>query len=530
MKCKILFPIIILLILTLISCDNASKFDLVILNGKIIAGDGNPWYMADIGIKKEKITFIGDIKDSGAAKTIDAAGLYISPGFIDIHSHSDRNIVKIATADNYLLQGVTTTVGGNCGGHRYPIADQFDKIKKQGIAINYCSLLGHNTIRREVMGLKADDPTREELDQMKALIRQEMEAGAIGMSTGLGYMPGRYSKTDEIIELASVLTEFNGLYASHIRNQGTEFVEAIEEAIRIGEENDIPVQIAHIKLCIESNWGRLEMIDKPIREARARGVDVTTDQYPYIATSSGFSSSFPAWSLEGGREELKKRLEDQDNYRKIKAHIIAGRLTSEKGINKLQSIFICNCKENPDYQGKNLEEILIEKGKKPTVSNGADLIIEIETSGGASCVFFQMIEDDIDDIMNLDYNMIGSDGGIIEYGNGVPHCRSYGTFPRVIDKYVKEKKALSLEKAIRKMTSLPAQVLRLADRGLVKKDMFADLVIFDLNTIKDTATFQRPHQYPEGVEYVIVNGTVAAEKGKPTGALPGKPLYGNGID
>lgn len=509
-------------------CQMDSRYDLVVKNGKIIAGDGNPWYKADIGIKDEKIVFIGDIREPNAKEIINAEGLYVCPGFIDIHSHSDRNIKKIPTADNYLLQGVTTTVGGNCGAHRFPLSDQFKDLKKQGIAINFGSLIGHSTIREEIMGLKMADPTPHELDSMKILIHQEMKSGAIGLSTGLAYMPGRYSKTEELIELAGVVSEYGGLYASHIRNQGKEIIEAIEEAIRIGEENKLPVQISHIKLCIEPNWGKLEMIDGPIRQARARGVNVATDQYPYIATSSGFSSSFPDWSLEGGREQLIERLKDPINYKKVKDHIIKGRLTSEKGINKLQSITICNYKEGPEYEGKNLEEILKLQDKKATISNGADLIIDIEKSGGASCVFFQMIEDDIDDIMALEYNMIGSDGGIIEYEKGVPHCRGYGTFPRVIRKYVKEKNVLTLEEAIRKMTSLPAQALRLADRGLIKKHMFADLVIFDLNAINDTATFQKPHQYPEGIAYVIVNGSISAEKGKPTGLMPGRILYGSG--
>jgi len=520
-------------ILTILSCSlilNCGKpgYDVAIKNGKIIAGDGNPWYRADLGIKGDRIAYIGKISESEADKIIDAEGLYVTPGFIDIHSHADRHIDDIPTADNYLLQGVTTLVGGNCGGHPYPLAELFDKIKNQGTAVNFCCLIGHNTIRKEVMGLKMADPTEEEMNKMKLLIDQEMKAGAIGFSTGLAYMPGVYSKTEELIELAKVVGKYGGIYASHIRNQGTKITESIEEAIKIGEASGLPVQVSHIKLCIEENWGRPEVITQPVEEARARGTEVTTDQYPYTATSSGFGSSFPSWSLEGGTEELIKRLEDPEKYKLIKDAIIKNRLTSQKGINKLQTIYIGNYEENPDYEGKNLEEILIAEGKEPTVSNAADIIIEIQKNGGASCVFFQMIEDDIGDIMNLEYNMIASDGGIIEYGDGVPHCRSYGTFPRIIRKYVKEDKVISLEEAIKKMTSLPAQTLRITDRGMIKKELYADIVIFDIDKIKDTATYQQPHQYPEGINYVIVNGKIAAKNGEPTGKLPGKVIYGPG--
>ncbi len=525
-----IFLFLLLIVLFLLSCGIQPEYDLCIINGKIIAGDGNPWYISDIGIKNEKIVRIGDIKKTTAKKVIDASGLYVCPGFIDIHNHSDRSITEIPTADNYLLQGVTTVLGGNCGGHYYPVSEQFQMLEKNGIAINFCTLIGHNTIREEVMGLKMATLTDEELEKMKQLVEQEMKSGAVGLSTGLAYMPGRYAKTEEIIELASVVAKYGGMYASHIRNQGTRITQAIEEAIEIGEKNNIRVEISHIKLCIEPNWARPELITLPVEQARARGVEVFTDQYPYTATSSGFSSSFPAWSLEGGSDELKERLKDKDAYKKIKQYIIQKRLTSQKGIDKLATIYIGNYKKQPDWEGKNLREILICLNRKPTVDNGADLIIDIQKNEGASCVFFQMRENDTEELLKLDYNMVASDGAVMEFGKGVPHCRSYGTFPRVIRKYVKEQKIFDLTEAIRKMCSLPAQVIRLNNRGLIKENMYADLVVFDLNKIKDTATYSDPHNYPEGINYVIVNGIVTAENGKSTGALPGKVLYGHGKD
>jgi len=519
---------VLILCLLFINCKQIKPYDICIKNARIISGDGNPWFKADIGIKNEKISFIGRLSEKQAPKVINAEGLYVTPGFIDIHTHADRGIVETPTANNYLLQGVTTVVGGNCGGHQYPLSELYRKLEKSGIAINFCSLIGHNTIREKAMGLKMESPTDEELTKMKELVRQEMKSGAIGLSTGLAYMPGIYSDTGEIIELVSVVAEYEGIYASHIRDQGEKITESIEEAIEIGEKNNIPVQISHIKLCIEQNWNKPEIITEPVEEARKKGIEVTTDQYPYTATSSGFSSSFPDWSLEGGDEKLKKRLENPEKYNRIKNYIIKKRLTSIKGINKLETIYIANYKKNPEFEGKNLKQILELQGKEPTISTAGDLIINIQKNGGASCVFFQMIEEDVETLMKLDYNMIASDGAVIKYGQGVPHCRSYGTFPKVIHRYVKEKKILKLQEAVRKMTSLPAQTLRLKERGLVKKNMFADLVIFDLNKIKDTATYQNPHSYPEGIKYIIVNGIIAAKNGKPTKKLPGRILYGKG--
>lgn len=519
---------IIILFLILLSCGMQPEYDICITNGKILAGDGNPWYISDIGIKNEKIIHIGDIKKISAKKVIDAKGLFVCPGFIDIHNHSDQSILEIPAADNYLLQGVTTVLGGNCGGHYFPVSEQFQKLKEKGTAINFCTLMGHNTIREEVMGLKMAAPTEKELEEMKQLVKQEMKSGAMGLSTGLVYMPGRYADTEELIELVSVVAEYGGMYASHIRNQGKKITESILEAIEIGEKNDTRVEISHIKLCIEPNWGRPEMITNPVEQARARGVEVFTDQYPYNATSSGFSSSFPDWSLEGGNDKLVERLKNKKMYKKIKDYIIQKRLTSVTGIDKLSTIYIGNYERQPDWEGKNLREILLSRSKKPTIRNGVDLIIDIQKNGGASCVFFQMREQDTEQLLRLDYNMVASDGSAKKFGEGVPHCRNYGSFPRMIRKYVKERKVFDLPEAIRKMSSLPAQVIRLTKRGLIKEGMFADLVVFDLENIRDTATYSDPHNYPVGIQYVIVNGTIAAENGKSTSVLSGQVLYGPG--
>jgi len=323
-----------------------------------------------------------------------------------------------------------------------------------------------------------------------------MEAGALGFSTGLAYLPGTYSTTEELVELASVAAQYNGIYASHIRDQGLHITEAIQEAIEIGRRNNMPVQISHIKLAEDIVWNELKRITGPVEEARKKGIKVTLDQYPYTATSSGFTSSFPSWAFEGGRKEFLRRLEDKKTYKKIKEFIIKKRLTSSRGIDKPGTIYIGRYPKSPEYEGKNLREILILRGKEPSVENAADLIIEIERSGGASGVFFQMDEKDVEDLMKLSYNMHASDGGVQVIGKGVPHPRNYGTFPRVIGLYVRKKGIISLEEAVRKMTSLPAQTLGILDRGLLREGMYADLAIFDYASFEDRATFQNPHSIP----------------------------------
>jgi N-acyl-D-amino-acid deacylase len=515
------------LLFLMFSCGGQS-YDLVIKNGSIVDGSGENAYAGDIAVRGSRIVKIGNLKKSKAIVAIDASGLVVTPGFIDVHTHCDRGIKRVPTVDNYILQGVTTVIGGNCGGHRFPLANFYKDLEESGIAINFGSLIGHNTIRREVMEYKMEEPTDEEMTRMKELIDQEMRAGGLGFSTGLSYLPGIYSKTEEIVELASAVSPYQGIYASHIRDQAEHITEAIEEAISIGEINNLTVQISHIKLADDAVWGQTERITKPVEDAHARGVEVFLDQYPYTATSSGFTSSFPSWVFEGGRDQFLERMKDPEVYAKVKAHIIDRRLTSTKGINKLETIYIANSRNYRDYEGKNLQQILLAQGEEATISNGADLIIAIEKNGGASCVFFQMDEKDVENLMKLPYNMHASDGSVQEVGRGVPHPRNYGTFPKVIAYYVREKGVLSLEEAVRKMTSLPAQAFKLKDRGLLQEGMYADICIFDPADFKDKATFQEPHQYSEGLSYVIVNGKIAIQEYKHTHAYSGLILYGDG--
>lgn len=516
-------------VLVLLSCGPSPKpFTLIIKGGLIVDGSGSMGFRADIGLKDDKIVKIGTLKEKHAERVIHADKLVVTPGFIDIHTHCDRDILQVPTADNYIMQGVTTVIGGNCGGHPFPLKNLFSELEEKGMSVNFGVLVGHNTIRREVMEFKMDGPTSEEMEKMKALVEEEMRAGALGFSTGLSYLPGVYSETDEIVELAYVASKMGGIYATHLRDQGEKITEAIQEAIEVGEENNMPVQISHIKLAEDSVWNDLERITKPVEEARSRGVTVTLDQYPYTATSSGFTSSFPQWCFEGGKEKFLERLKDKKTYEKIKSYIIGRRLSSEKGINKLETIFIARAKNFPEYEGKNLQEILLAQGKGADIQNGADLIIDIEKNGGASGVFFQMDEKDVEDLMRLPYVMHASDGGIEVVGKGVPHPRNYGTFPRVIGRYVREKKVIPLEEAVRKMTYFPAEVFKLDKRGLLRDGMHADITIFDWEAFTDSATYENPHQYSNGLHYVIVNGDIVIEKGVHSGKRPGRILYGDG--
>ncbi|HAR35306.1 MAG TPA: hypothetical protein DCR87_00075 [Acidobacteria bacterium] len=495
----------------------------------VLDGSGNPWFRADLGLKGQRIVAVKDrIEPRAASRIIEAEGLVVAPGFIDIHTHADRDLLDIPGCENYVSQGVTTLVGGNCGGHDFPLAELFREIEKKGIACNFASLAGHNTIRRQVMGMKMDRPTAEEMNRMKELLRQEMAAGAIGLSTGLAYLPGTYSSTEELVELASVLSQTGGFYASHIRNQGQRITEAIEEAIAVGEKNRIPVEISHIKLAAEEVWNQLERITAPVEAARARGVEVTLDQYPYTATSSGFTSSLPQEVFEGGREKFLERLKDPEIYSRVKQTVIRSRLTSSRGIDKLETIYVASSRKFPEYEGKNLKQILELQGKAVNVDNGAELIIGLVREGDVSAIFFQMDEKDVEALMRLPYVMIGSDGGLQLAGQGSPHPRSYGTFPRVLGEYVRERKILSLEEAVRKMTSFPAQTMRLKNRGLIREGYYADLTIFNPAEVRDTATFAQPHQPSRGIIYVLVNGQLVLEQGKFTGKRPGAIIRGPG--
>ncbi len=508
-------------------CGTVQHFDILIQGGTVVDGQGKPGFLADVGISGDRIEYIGKKKKNTGTTIIDATGLVVAPGFIDIHTHCDRGILSQPDNKNYILQGVTTVIGGNCGGSPLSIKDYFEQVKTKAISTNIAVYIGHNTIRQKVMGLEDRAPTAEELLQMKDYVHQAMKDGALGLSTGLGYTPGLFSKTEEIIMLNSVVGEYSGMYASHIRDQGLGMYESVEEAIRIGREGGTRVQISHLKLSTDKLWGETKQLHSIFDKAIQEGVEVYSDEYPYIAASTGLSVIFPPWSLSGGK--LKEYIQNPDTKERLKKEMFhTGRMKTYKDRDMLSALQIASYRSNPEYEGKTLREILILRGENPTLENGAELVMEMQSKGGASCVFFLMDEDDVATIMKYSFNMIGSDGGVIRFERGVPHPRSYGTFPRVLGKYVREDKHLSLEEAIHKMTALPAKSLRFEDRGVLAPQKLADVVVFDPKTVKDLATFDNPHQYPTGIEVVIVNGVITVQDGTFTETRGGRAIFGPG--
>ncbi len=495
-------------------------YDIIIDGGRIVDGTGNPWYYGDVGIQNGRITKIGNLKEARAVKRLPVADRVVAPGFVDIHNHTDTDIEKLPLAENYMHQGVTTIVGGNCGDSIYPVGEKLTALKSIGLGVNFALLVGQATIRQRVMGMSDRAPTRDELKRMKELIAKAMEEGAVGISTGLYYAPGSYSKTDEIIELAKVAARYGGIYASHTRDESDYtigLVAAVKEAIEIGEKANIPVEIAHLKALGKPAWGKSAEILDLVRRARARGVDVTFDQYPYVASATTLAGSIvPRWAVAGGEAKMKERLLDLPTREKMRKEML-GSIDKRGGPEKL---FIANFQPDTSLEGKNLKEIGKMKGKEPI-----DAAIDILLTGEADVVSFNMLEEDLIRIMRSSFGLVASDGSLVGFGKGVPHPRYYGTFPRVLGKYVREEGVLTLEEAVRKMSSAPANRVGLADRGLIREGMIADITVFDPTTVTDKATFERPHQYPVGIDYVIVNGQLALSKGEWTGVRAGRVLY-----
>ncbi len=497
------------------------RFDLIIRNGTVVDGTGKSGFQADVGIRDGVIVAVGKLGNAQAKETIDASGLIVAPGFIDVHTHAD-DLDRKPLAENYVRMGVTSVVAGNCGGSTSNVAETFRKIRAAGASVNFATLVGHNTVRRAVMGSANRAPTADELAKMKELVERAMSEGAVGFSTGLQYVPGVYADTQEIVELAKVAAASGGLYASHMRNEGTEIEKSIRETIAVGEQAHCRVEISHIKIDSPKNWNESTKVLQLIDAARRRGVLVEADQYAYEAASSGLSIRFPSWALEGGRDQIRKRLEDPATWAKIKKDMIG--LWEERGFHDLSWAVVASFDADRSLEGMSIKEIAVKLKRDGSPDAQLEVARDMMLRGAPDMVYHLMSENDIARFMRHQQVSVASDSSLVTPGEGVPHPRSYGNNARVLGHYVRELKVLSLEEAVRKMTSLPAEQFGFDRRGRIAEGFAADIVVFNRNTIADRATYARPHQYPDGIPCVLVNGEVVVRNGNHTGAKPGQIL------
>lgn len=528
---------------------------MLIKNGIIVDGTGNPWFKADVAISNGKISKVRNLGSAKAEKVIDAKGLIVAPGFIDIHTHSDFTLLINSRAESKIRQGVTMEVIGNCGSSAAPLNDDvrselrkltwlniegasldldwntfgeyLDELQRKRPSVNVAALVGHGNIRILGMGLEMRTPKASELKKMKQILSECLDDGAFGMSTGLIYPPSCYASLDELVELSKIVAKKGGFYASHIRGEGDTLIDAVNEAIAIGENSGVPVQISHHKAAGSNNWGKVKTTLKMLRDARSRGVDVTCDVYPYTATSFGLASVLPPWVHDGGVDAIIKRLKSSEMREKIRRDMdegVPGWSSPLKGVG-WSNIFVVNSKKHSEYEGKNIED-LAKAAKTNPYDFAYDLLIDDETA--TSVIRFALNEDDVCMVLKSDLVAVGSDGySLAAYGplsKGKPHPRSYGTFARVFSKYVKEKEVLGLEEAVKKMTSLPARRLGIWDRGIIRPGAWADVTVFNFQNIGDVATFDNPHQYAKGISYVFVNGELTLDCGEHTGAGAGMVL------
>ncbi|ACB86303.1 N-acyl-D-amino-acid deacylase family protein [Natranaerobius thermophilus] len=522
-------------------------FDIIICNGKIIDGTGSPWFYGDIAVKDNEIAAIGDLHQKEASEIIDAQGKVIAPGFIDIHSHSDDKFLKDIRAEGKLRQGVTTEVMGQCGNSIAPLqgpnrdivvdelkkegikacwesfSEYFNLLQKRGLPVNVVGVVGHGTLRKQVMGYEARQATEQELSRMKEILASALNDGAFGMSSGLIYPPGSYADDHELIELLTIVSNYNGIYMTHMENEGDRLIDSLNNTIKVAESAGVKVQISHHKAVGRSNWGKVSKTLALVDKARQTGVDITMDQYPYTATSTGLVSLLPQEILEGGRRACLERLTRKEKREKLKKYL---RESFEQD-RKWSDILIARVKtnHNKDLEGRTISDIASDWKRDPE-----EVVMNILVEEELHCqmIAFSMSEDDVKKVMKSPYVMIGSDGSSLStkgpLSEGRPHPRNFGTFPRVIGKYARDEKVLSLEEAIWKMTGFPATRLGLYNRGLLRPGFYADIVVFDQDKIKDMANFDNPCQYPVGIDEIFINGQRVLQKGRYNGSLPGQVL------
>ncbi|HEK85951.1 MAG TPA: D-aminoacylase [Candidatus Aminicenantes bacterium] len=525
-----------------------NEFDLLIRRAWVVDGTGQKPFLADVGIKGKSIKSIGEIGNKQAGRIIEAEGLYLAPGFIDVHNHTDVELLVCPTGDSLIRQGITTVVGGNCGSSRFPLTEQmlseenknlkeelgleidwqdlkgfFNKLGHQPIALNFATLVGQGTIRAAVVGYNNRRPTLLEMNKMKSLLTDSMAQGAVGLSTGLEYAPGSFASTEELIELVQTIRPFNGIYATHMRDEQDGVLEAVDEAITIAERAGVSLEISHLKVGYPRNWNKIGALLEKIDQAAARGIKIAADVYPYTAFSTGLSVFFPLWVREGQTEDFLNRLRSPELQPKLKEAIYQ----AENNIGSWDKVLIASVRteKNRRLEGLNIEQASKLENKEPFAFI-RDLLLE--EKGQVSMVCFAMSEDNLIKILRHPLTSICTDSELASttgiLAKGKPHPRYYGSFPRAIAEYVRKQSIMPLEQMIRKMTAFPAEKFRLKNRGKIKPGFAADLVLFDFEHLEDKATWSSPHQYPEGLPYVIVNGRVVVDNNKITGELPGKIL------
>ena len=501
------------------------EFDVLIKGGTVIDGTGAARYAADVALKGDRIALISrqPIAAARAARTIDATGRIVAPGFIDLHAHIDP-LPTLPGAESAVRQGVTTALGGPDGGSPLPLAPYMAARDSQRIGINVGYLVGHNTVRQRVMGVVNRAPTDAELARMKGLIAEAMGQGAFGISTGLRYLPGNFARIDEVIALSRVAADSGGIYTSHLREEGLGLIEGVAEAITIARDARIPVVLTHHKAVGQQMWGQSVRTLAMIDSARRAGLDVMADAYPYTATSTGIGVLIPTWAFDGGDTAFTRRLADPVLRDSIRKGIIFN-LLNDRGGGDIARVQFSNVRWQPDLAGKNLADWARQRGRAPTVENGADLVIEAQTKGGASMIYHVLDERDVQRILAHPQTMVASDGRLARMGDASsPHPRAYGTFPRVLGRYSRDLKLFPLETAVYKMSGQPAARLGLRDRGVLRAGAMADVVVFDPATVADKSTFEVPHAYPVGIDWVFVNGVAAVDNGRFTDARSGRVL------
>ena len=505
--------------------DNALPFDVVLNNGTVVDGLGNPRYRASIGIKDDRIVAISEstFDESGAHISVDASGLIVSPGFIDNHAHVQTTIHEHPLAENFTRQGITTLIAGlHSGNQPWPLDEYASSLD---VAPNVGFFAGHTWTRKQVLGLENRAPDHDELQAMRDYVEESMKQGALGLSTGLLYVPANFAETEEVIELAKVASAYGGIYVTHMRNEATGLLDSINETIRIAEEADIPAHINHHKAVGVPQWGWSEQSLALIDDARARGVDIMHDLYPYTASSTTSVVLFPTWVLAGGPGEFEKRVTNPELLPQIKDEMREIFMNERTG-GDLSRLQIRVLPSDESYNGKTVADMAADRGLPNNVESGIDLLIELQLKGGFSAIFHAMNEQDVIRIMQHPLAMIETDGDPVSYGDGFPHPRSYGAFPRVLARYVRELGVITLEDAIRKMTSMPADQYSQTERGRIAEGAFADIVVFDADTIQDQATYTDPHRYPTRSEHVLINGEFGIRSGALTGERPGVWIRG----